>query len=607
MRRTLLAAALAATLAGAGVLLAPATAAAGPTTDVIVRFNFSVGDPAALARGHIDRHGGSLRGVYQHALKGFAASLPAAAIRALRNNPLVEAVEPDGQMSIVGNPMPWGSWPEFDNPAAQAQTVPTGIARIFADENPNLRINGQVDYVPDVDIVIFDTGIDYDHPDLNVVGRVDCTSGTCREGQGDDGHGHGSHVAGTAAAIDNGIGVVGVAPGARLTAVKVLDNNGSGNWSWYVAGVDWVTARANVYDVTNASLGGTGAPSSLETAINNSVAKGIVHTVAAGNNDRDASGYQPAGYESVITVSALADFNGEPGGGAGSTCRADQDDTLADFSNWGSEIEIAAPGVCINSTFKDGGYQSNYSGTSMAAPHVTGATALYASVNKPTNQEQVFALRDYLRDTGNFNWTDDSGDGVKEPLLDVGNPDRWPPAPPDPGKPTASFTASCSEQNTTCSFDGSASSDPDGTIQSWAWDFGDGSTGSGETTSHTYAESGTYTITLTVTDNDGKTASTSRTVQAGPPPPNAAPTARFTSDCKAYPSINFRYCIFDGRSSSDPDGSISTWAWNFGDGTTGSGDQVYHRYAAAGSYTVTLTVTDDRGATHSVSRSVTVP
>lgn len=578
----------------------PAPAAAMPLVDVIVQFDQSVADPGALAAAYLDRYGGTMHGVYRHALKGFAAALPDVAVRTLRAQPFVQAVDPDGKMSIVGAPMAWGSWPAFDDPTPQAQAVPTGIRRVFADDNPNLKINGQADYVPDVDIVVFDTGIDFDHPDLNVVGRVDCTSGTCRENAGDDGHGHGSHVAGTAAAIDNGIGVVGVAPGARLTAVKVLGDNAQGQWSWFVAGVDWVRARAGTYEVANASLGGTGAPAALETAINNLVNAGVVLTVAAGNDDDNTQNHQPASYASVITVSALADFNGEPGGGASSTCRADQDDTLADFSNWGSGVEVAAPGVCIHSTFKNGGYDDTFSGTSMASPHVTGATALYASVNKPTNRDQVFAIRDYIRSTGNLNWTDDSGDGVQEPLLDLHDPNKWPPGPPDPGRPTAAFAANCTTQNTTCTFDGSASSDPDGTIASWAWEFGDGATGSGKTTSHTYPRSGTFSVRLTVTDNDGKTAVASKTVQVGP---NQAPSAAFTNQCFGFVHL----CSFDGRGSADPDGSISAWAWDFGDGATGSGDQVAHNYGRAGTFSVTLTVTDDRGGTGSTRKTVTVP
>lgn len=602
--RSALLAATAAVITSAVAAQPPAAALAGESfTDVIVTLDYHLVDaPDGVAHAQLSRYGGALHGVYRHALKGFSASLPPAAIEALRANPLVYSVEPDGQMSITGAPMPWGSWPEFDHPAMQAQSVPTGIRRVFADRNPNLKINGQADYVPDVDVAVFDTGIDFTHPDLNVVSRVDCTSGTCRENAGTDGHGHGSHVAGTVAAIDNGIGVVGAAPGARLHAIKVLGDNGNGDWSWYLAAVDYVTARAGTIDVTNASLGGTGAPSALEDAINRSVDAGIVHTVAAGNNRADAQNHQPAAYDSVITVSALADFNGEPGGGASSTCRTDQDDTLADFSNRGAGIEVTAPGVCIHSTFKNGTFNDTFSGTSMASPHVAAATALYASTRKPTTRSAVLDIRDYVISTGNLDWTDDSGDGVREPLLDVGDPAEWPPGPPDPGAPNAAVTTNCSRQNTTCRFDGSASSDPDGRIASYAWDFGDSTTGTGATVSHTYGKPGTYLVQLTVTDNDGKKDTATQLIRIGP---NQPPTAVFTASCHA--AVTLHYCLFDGKGSSDQDGTIASYAWDFGDGTTGSGDLVFHDYGRSGSFTVTLTVTDDQGAASSTAKPVAVP
>jgi subtilisin family serine protease len=166
----------------------------------------------------------------------------------------------------------------------------------------------------------------------------------------------------------------------------------------------------------------------MDQAIARSVDAGVVYAVAAGNDDKDASGFSPANHPDVITVSALADFDGLAGGGAAPTCRTDEDDTLANFSNWGSRIEIAAPGVCILSTWKGGTYNT-ISGTSMASPHVAGAAALLASgTNDPANETDVFAIRDTLMRTGNLDWTDDSGDGIKEPLLDVRNALVYAPA-----------------------------------------------------------------------------------------------------------------------------------------------------------------------------------
>jgi hypothetical protein len=305
-----------------------------------------------------------------------------------------------------------------------AQTLPTGIERIFADGNTNIDIDGSDDFRVDVDVAVIDTGIDLDHPDLNVVSSTNCSGGSpfkqsCGSGGNDD-NGHGTHVAGTIGALDNDTGVVGVAPGARLWSVKVLRSDGSGYLSWIIAGIDYVTANADSIEVANMSLGGSFSNQAFDDAIANSVDAGVAYAVAAGNDDNDAAGFSPAKHPDVLTVSALADFDGAAGGLGSPTCRADQDDTLADFSNWGSLVEIAAPGVCILSTWLNGGYNT-ISGTSMASPHAAGALALLASRNNPSNQAGVQALYDSLEVNGNLNWTDDSGDGIKEPLLDVSN------------------------------------------------------------------------------------------------------------------------------------------------------------------------------------------
>ena len=489
----------------AGLLSAGAAFPAAKQTYIVV-LDAGAQNVPAVAADLARAHGGQVGFIYQQAIKGFSITVGPQGAAAIARNPQVAYVEADQVVSIT------------------AQTIPTGIQRIFTDDNANIDIDGSDDLRVDVDVAVIDTGIDLDHPDLNVFRSTNCSGGSpfrqsCGSG-GDDDHGHGTHVAGTIGALDNGIGVVGVAPGARLWSVKVLRSDGSGYLSWIIAGIDYVTANAGSIEVANMSLGGSFSNQAFDDAIANSVAAGVAYAVAAGNSDSDASGFSPANHPDVLTVSALADFNGEPAGGAAPTCRDDQDDTLADFSNWGSTVEIAAPGVCILSTWLNGGLNT-ISGTSMASPHAAGALALLASSNDPNNAGAVKNLYNQVIDAGNSNWVDDSGDSIQEPLLDVSNITLFNPVlvpggggdgeePPANKAPTASFTHSCTDLN--CSFDGSDSSDADGTISSYEWDFGDGSTDSGAIVSRTYAAGSTYTVTLTVTDDDGATDLESKSV-----------------------------------------------------------------------------------------------
>ncbi len=170
--------------------------------------------------------------------------------------------------------------------------------------------------------------------------------------------------------------------------------------------------------------------------------------------------------------------------------------------------------------------------------------------------------------------------------------------PPAPGKPVAEFSADCSATEPACSFDASGSTDEDGSIASYAWTFGDGNTGDGATPSHTYTDPGTYEVTLTVTDDDGNTDTTTQTVTAGNPPDSEKPQATFTTQCDWQAG-----CTFDASASTDDTG-IATYTWNFGDGTTGEGETAQHTYTSGGTFTVTLTVTDQAGQTGTTSRSL---
>jgi len=333
---------------------------ADPTKSYIVILHDQVTNSDSVAFDLAIGHQLAIGHTYKTALKGFSAEMPASRVNRLQRDARVKAVIEDREVHSM------------------AQTIPTGVRRVDAPTNPN-KGSG-------IGIAVLDTGIDLNHSDLktNTIAGTNCVRP--RRAPQDD-NGHGTHVAGTIAAVNNTTGVVGVAPAAKVIAVKVLGPSGSGSWSQVICGIDWVTAHATQYNikVANMSLGGGGTSDNncgntnndaLHQAICNSVAAGVTYVVAAGNSASNASTSVPAAYnDAVITVSALADSDGLPGG-FGAATGYGADDTFASFSNFGSPVDIAAPGVSIYSTYRSGGY-TTLSGTSMASPHVAGAAALY--------------------------------------------------------------------------------------------------------------------------------------------------------------------------------------------------------------------------------------
>ena len=356
-------------LVAAGLLAAPTgSAASSPAAKAVIVVLTDGADSDAVARDHSRRFAADVSHVYRAALRGYAARVPADRLAALAADARVAYVSDDRPVH------------------ATAQSLPTGIDRIDGELSSQVAGNG-TGSVGGPAVAVIDSGSG-PHADLNVVGGKNCSTGRSYN----DGNGHGTHVAGTIGAKDDAAGVVGVAPGVPIYSVRVLNNAGSGSWSSVACGIDWVTANASRLNikVANMSLGGGGSDpagagcttgDALHDAICRSVGAGVTYVVAAGNSGVDMSGFVPAAYDEVLTVTAMADFNGQPGGGGAATCRDDVDETPADFSNFttagspDAAHTIAAPGVCILSTWKGGGYNT-ISGTSMASPHVAGTAAL---------------------------------------------------------------------------------------------------------------------------------------------------------------------------------------------------------------------------------------
>ena len=354
--------------------------------------------------GKVQSEGATVEHIFNHVLPGFAVNVPNdAVLETIMQNPNVDYVQPDVKVKVF------------------AQSLPTGVDRIDGDLSSTKSGDGSGSV--NADIAILDTGIDLNHPDLNVYKQVTFVPGTSN---GNDDDGHGTAVAGVAAAKDNSQGVVGVAPGARLWAIKVLDSNGMGSSSDIIKGIDYVTEHAEEIDVVNLSFGAVGKNDALHNAIIRSVQAGVTYAAAAGNEGMDASNVFPASYPEVIAVSAIVDTDGKCGGISTIGTTAGKDDTLASFSNYGPVVDLAAPGVIVKTTTIGDSYMS-FSGTSAATAHVTGAVALYKSEHPDASPSDIL---DALKNLGSNQYTQCDGNGHgyfsgdpddnAEPLLYVG-------------------------------------------------------------------------------------------------------------------------------------------------------------------------------------------
>ncbi len=303
----------------------------------VVVFKREVNDAPGLARQLAAAHGAKVHHTYQHAIKGFAATLPAAAVNALRNNPNVAYIEQDQRVQVAQTTQPYATW---------------GIDRV---DQRDLPLSGSYTYTSTgagVRAYIIDTGIETSHWEFG--GRASVGADYVGDGyNGQDCNGHGTHVAGTV-----GGATYGVAKGASLISVRVFGCSGGSQWSTIIAAIDWVRYYHVKPAVVNMSLGG-GAMQSVDDATQNLINAGVTVAVAAGNNAQNACNFSPARAPGALTVGSST-----------------SSDAQAGTSNWGSCVDLYAPGELVTSAWLYGG-TNTISGTSMATPHVAGAAALY--------------------------------------------------------------------------------------------------------------------------------------------------------------------------------------------------------------------------------------
>jgi subtilisin family serine protease len=528
-------------------------------------FKDDVRDAPGVATRLISKHGGTKRFTYTRALKGFSAKLPDAAVAALRLDPSVAYIEQDQVMSAI---------------AVQGGAT-WGIDRV---DQRDLPLSGTYEYNADgtgVTAYIIDTGIRFDHEQFG--GRATSGFDAVDGGPADDCNGHGTHVSGTV-----GGATYGVAKNVRLVAVRVLNCSGSGTTSGVIAGIDWVTAdhAAGAPAVANMSLGG-GASTSLDNAVINSINDGVTYGIAAGNSNANACNYSPARAGPALTV--------------GSTTSTD---ARSSFSNYGTCVDIFAPGSSITSAWYTSSTATNtISGTSMATPHLVGAAALYLQANPGATPAQVEAALESNATTGRVT---SAGTGSPNLLLYTAFISAGPPPPP-PAAPSDLAAAAVDHQRIDLTWTDNSDNESGFEVQRSTdafVTFAVINVGANVTSFQNtgLAASTTYAYRV-LAKNTGGSSDFSNTASAttSEAPPNSPPVARYTWSCTGVPQG--RNCSFNASSSTDDNG-ISSYAWSFGDGTSATGATPTHRFASRGTHSVTLTVTDTNSATGSRACSV---
>jgi subtilisin family serine protease len=399
---------------GGGLVTAAPSAAAVAAQNYIVVLKDGVADPAAAAAAQQSAYGFTASKVYRNAVNGYSATLTPAQAHRLQADPNVDFVTAGRTFQ---QPRELGAAASQQTPLWRARIAGTSSnVRKAIDEGPE-RIN--------VNVAVIDSGIDATHPDLNVKGGVDCQSGSPVDVTPVDVLGHGTFVAGVIGARNNGLGVVGTAPGTPLWSVRVVDDAGLISEKSLICAIDWVTSthkdddEDNDIAVANISIagGGTDTPNcgkgtdAMHYAICRSVRAGVTYAVAAGNAGEDFANTVPATYDQVLTATAMGDFDGKAGGLAAPDCGTQdfskygqKDDQPAFFSNFATTHDdkahtVSGPGVCMVSTVP-GGYGVNH-GTSFASPAVAGSVALCISQDSCTGSAKAI-MEEYLHLTSGY-------------------------------------------------------------------------------------------------------------------------------------------------------------------------------------------------------------